>query len=68
MRLDAHNIAKFNPRSHPTFLFSHFELLGGVKLFNKKMPKKVATADVAQFGSNGGLTKNLRVMTSPGTA
>jgi hypothetical protein len=41
MRLDAHNIAKFNPRSHPTFLFSHFELLGGVKLFNKKMPKKV---------------------------
>jgi hypothetical protein len=24
--------------------------------------------DVAQFGSSGGLTKNLRVMTSPGTA
>jgi hypothetical protein len=28
----------------------------------------IGTADVARFGSSGGLTKNLRVMTSPGTA
>jgi hypothetical protein len=44
---------------------------GGRNNYASRTPGKMregATADVAQFGSSGGLTKNLRVMTSPGTA
>jgi hypothetical protein len=44
---------------------------GGRNNYASRTPRKNAeegATDVAQFGSSGGLTKNMRVMTSPGTA